>query len=100
MDHPPLVLAEVGINHEGSYEKAIQLIDAAKASGAEAIKFQTHITHHEMLETDMKPGDISNERLWDIIKRCELTEKEESSLFNIVDKKIFYSFNTFLSRSI
>ena len=37
-----LVLAEVGINHEGDYDKAIQLVDLAKASGAEAIKFQTH----------------------------------------------------------
>ena len=98
MDHPPLVLAEVGINHEGSYEKAIQLIDAAKASGAEAIKFQTHITHHEMLETDMKPGDISNERLWDIIKRCELTEKEESSLFQYCRQKDILFLSTPFSR--
>ncbi len=98
IDHPPLVLAEVGINHEGSYEKAIQLIDAAKASGAEAIKFQTHITHHEMLETDMKPGDISNERLWDIIKRCELTEKEESSLFQYCRQKDILFLSTPFSR--
>ena len=38
---PPLVIAEVGINHEGDYNKAIQLVDAALASGAECIKFQT-----------------------------------------------------------
>jgi sialic acid synthase SpsE len=76
-DQPPLVLAEVGINHEGDVNKALQLVDAAAAAGAEAVKFQCHITEQEMIPTDMKPGKISDERLWDIIKRCELTEAEE-----------------------
>jgi N-acetylneuraminate synthase len=76
-DEPPLVIAEVGINHEGDVGKAIQLVDAAAAAGAECIKFQCHITAAEMIPTDMKPGKISEERLWDIIERCELTEDEE-----------------------
>ena len=73
----PLVIAEVGINHEGDFDKAISMVDAASNVGAEIIKFQTHITDKEMIKTDMRPGDISNESLWDIIKRCELTEEEE-----------------------
>jgi sialic acid synthase SpsE len=77
---PPLIIAEVGINHEGEIDKAIACIDAAAAAGAECVKFQTHITEAEMIPTDMRPGDISDERLWDIIKRCELTEDEEVSL--------------------
>jgi len=76
-DHPPLVMAEVGINHEGEFAKAIQLVDAAAAAGAELVKFQCHITDKEMVPTDMTPGEISTEKLWDIIKRCELTEDEE-----------------------
>ena len=60
-DFPPLVLAEVGINHEGDFDKAICLVDAASKVGAEVVKFQTHITDKEMLKTDMTPGDISNE---------------------------------------
>lgn len=76
-NEPPLVLAEVGINHEGCLEKAIQMVDAAAAVGAEVVKFQCHITEKEMVPTDMTPGDISSERLWDIIKRCELNEREE-----------------------
>jgi len=76
-DHAPFVIAEVGINHEGSLAKALQLVDAAKAAGAEVVKFQCHITEGEMIPTDMKPGKISKERLWDIIKRCELTAAEE-----------------------
>jgi sialic acid synthase SpsE len=76
-DHPPLVIAEVGINHEGSFDKAIQMVDAAAGAGAEVVKFQCHVTEDEMIPTDMKPGEISDERLWDIIKRCELTADEE-----------------------
>jgi N-acetylneuraminate synthase len=76
-DHAPLVVAEVGINHEGDVNKALQLVDAAVAAGAEVIKFQCHITEKEMVPTDMTPGEISKEKLWDIIKRCELNEQEE-----------------------
>ena len=76
-DHPPLVLVEVGINHEGEIAKALQLVDAAVAAGAEVVKFQCHITEKEMVPTEMTPGEISTEKLWDIIKRCELTAAEE-----------------------
>jgi sialic acid synthase SpsE len=79
-DEPPLVIVEVGINHEGQIGKALQLVDAAADAGAEVVKFQCHITDQEMVPTDMTPGKISSERLWDIIKRCELTESEEKQV--------------------
>jgi len=84
---PPFIIAEVGINHEGEVEKAIQMIDAAAAAGADCVKFQCHITEAEMIPTDMKPGKISEERLWDIIKRCELTEDEEKRVKAYCEEK-------------
>lgn len=75
--YEPFIMAEVGINHEGSFDKAIELVDAAAEAGADCVKFQCHITEAEMIPTDMKPGEISDERLWDIIKRCELDAQEE-----------------------
>ena len=36
-DHPPLVIAEVGINHEGEIKKALQLVDAAADAGDPAV---------------------------------------------------------------
>jgi N-acetylneuraminate synthase len=39
-DHPTYVVAEIGINHNGSLETAKQLIDAAVAAGCDAVKFQ------------------------------------------------------------
>jgi N,N'-diacetyllegionaminate synthase len=40
-DDPPYCIAEVGINHNGELPLAIRMIDAAKAAGADAVKFQT-----------------------------------------------------------
>ncbi|OGX34840.1 MAG: polyhydroxyalkanoate biosynthesis repressor PhaR [Omnitrophica WOR_2 bacterium RIFCSPLOWO2_02_FULL_50_19] len=89
--NPPFIIAEVGINHEGEYSKAVRLVDAAVRAGADCVKFQCHITDKEMIYTDMKPGKISKERLWDIIKRCELTESEEKKIRKYCrEKKIMY----------
>ena len=79
-NHPVFVIAEAGINHNGSYRIAKKMIDVAKKAGADCVKFQTHITDEEMLKTNIRPGNISKETLWSIIKNCELTEKEESRL--------------------
>src|SRR5688572_5284610 len=97
-EHDPFVIAEVGINHEGSFEKAIQLVDAAVAAKADCVKFQCHITEAEMVPTDMKPGKISDEKLWDIIKRCELTEREERDVQAYCRKKGILYLSTPFSR--
>jgi len=40
---PAPVIAEIGINHEGSLEKAIRMVDDAAAAGCECVKFQSHV---------------------------------------------------------
>ena len=47
-EFPPLVIAEIGINHEGSLKVAKEMVDAAKRAGVEIIKHQTHIVEDEM----------------------------------------------------
>ena len=98
VEHPPLVIAEVGINHEGSIDKALAMVDAAVGAGAEVIKFQCHITDKEMVPTDMTPGAISSEKLWDIIKRCELTTDEERQVQQYCAAKGIMYFSTPFSR--
>lgn len=97
-DHPPYVIAEVGINHEGDIKKALACVDAAVASGAEVVKFQCHIADKEMIPTDMTPGDISDEKLYDIIERCELTEAEEREVQKYCETKGILYLSTPFSR--
>jgi len=51
-----------------------------------------------MIPTDMKPGKISKERLWDIIKRCELSEAEEIKVKKYCEKKGIIYLSTPFSR--
>ena len=87
-DHPPLVIAEIGINHEGSLETAIQMADAAITAGAEIIKHQTHIVEDEMSDEakSVIPGnaDVS---IYEIMRRCALSEEEERRLMEHVQSK-------------
>ena len=73
--HKPLIIPELGINHNGSIETAFKIVDAAKRSGAEIIKHQTHIPYDEMSEEakKIKPGN-SNKNIYDIIKKSSLNE--------------------------
>ncbi len=85
---PPLVIAEIGINHSGSLEAAIEIADAAINAGAEVIKHQTHIPADEMSKEArfIKPGN-SNLPIYEIIESCALDEEEEFHLKNHVLSK-------------
>ncbi len=85
-EHPPLVIAEVGINHEGIVEKALQMVDDASAAGCECVKFQSHVIEDEMIPNDVVPGNTT-ETIWDIMKRCALSEEEELKLKAYVEVK-------------
>ena len=64
----PLIIAEIGINHNGSLERAINIADHAIKSGAKVIKHQTHIVDDEYSyhAKDIKPGN-SNNNIYKII---------------------------------
>jgi len=79
-NEPVFVIAEAGINHNGSLSIAKKLVNVAKKAGADCFKIQTHITEEEMTKTNILPGKISKKPLWNIIKNCELTENEELKL--------------------
>ena len=99
-DYPPLVIAEMGINHEGSLETAFEMVDAAARAGVEILKHQTHIVDDEMCEAAKKviPGnaDVS---IYEIMKRCALSEKEEIALKEYVESKGMIFLSTPFSRA-
>jgi len=86
LDFPPLVIAEIGINHEGDFQKAIQMVDDAHQSGCECVKFQSHVIEDEMIPNDVVPGN-ARESIWEIMKRCALSEEEEIRLKKYVESK-------------
>ena len=99
-DYPPLVIAEMGINHEGSLETAFEMVDAAARAGVEILKHQTHIVDDELGESAKKviPGnaDVS---IYEIMKRCALSEKEEIALKEYVESKGMIFLSTPFSRA-
>lgn len=96
--YPPLVIAEIGINHEGNFDKAIQMVDDAKRADCECVKFQYHVIEDEMIPNDVIPGN-AQESIWDIMKRCALSREEESRLKDYVDKSGMLYLSTPFSRA-
>ena len=85
-NYPPLIVAEIGINHEGKMWKAKKMIDDASDAGCECVKFQYHIPDKEMIKNNTIPGN-AKESIWNIIKRCTLSHKNEVEIFEYVKKK-------------
>lgn len=100
IDYPPLVIAEIGINHEGSLKVAKEMVDAAHRAGAECVKHQTHIVEDEMSGAAKKviPGnaDVS---IYEIMKRCALNEQDEIELKAYVESKGMIFISTPFSRA-
>lgn len=96
-DYPPLVIAEIGINHEGDIKKAIQMVDDAHSAGSECVKFQSHVITDEMIPNAVIPENAS-ESIWDIMSRCALTENEEIYLKKYVESKGMIFLSTPFSR--
>jgi len=99
-DHAPLVIAEIGINHEGDYAKAERMVRDAAAVGCECVKFQCHVVEDEMSPQAKKviPGnaDVS---IYEIMERCQLSEADERRLMALVESLGMIYLSTPFSRA-
>lgn len=99
-NHKPLIIVEIGINHEGNLKTAMEMVDAAYESGAEVIKHQTHIVEDEMSKEAKKviPGntDVS---IYEVMERCALSEQDEIKLKEYVESKGMIFISTPFSRA-
>jgi N,N'-diacetyllegionaminate synthase len=78
---PCFIIAEAGVNHNGDVGLAKQLVNAAVAAGADAVKFQTYKTENVVLKTAPKAKYQKNttdaaESQYQMLKKLELTEQD------------------------
>ena len=97
--YSPVVIAEIGINHNGSLKTAKEMVDSAHRAGVKIIKHQTHIAEFEMSKAAKKIVPVhTKENIFDIIKKCSLSEKEEYELMIYVRQKGMTFISTPFSR--
>lgn len=77
--HACYVIAEACINHNGDFDTAMRMVEAARAAGADAIKFQVHYLEHEMLREVPTSGNF-DEPLWDVLEKTNLTDEQHIAL--------------------
>lgn len=96
----PVVIPEIGINHNGNLNVAFEMVDAACRAGARLIKHQTHIIEDEMSSAAKKviPGN-SNISIYEIMKMCALSEEHELELKRYTESKGMLFLSTPFSRA-
>ena len=99
-NHPPLVIAEIGINHGGDLAVAKNMARLAALSGCEMVKHQTHIVEDEMTEEARQifppNADVS---IWDVIAECALNLEDEAALKAYVEELEMIFISTPFSRA-
>ena len=98
-DFKPLVIAELGINHNGSLEEAYKIVDVAYSHGAEIIKHQTHIVEDEMSSEAKKViPSHTKDSIYKIMEECALSEDDEQKLMEYIKEKNMIFISTPFSR--
>ena len=84
-DLPPYIVAEISCNHNGSIEKAKELIDAAIWAEADAVKFQTY-----------SPGDLCKEgsEMWALYEKAMTPREWHEELFDYCAKAHMPAFSS------
>ena len=92
MKNKVFIIAEAGVNHNGSMELALRLVDKAVEAGVDCVKFQTFITENEISKNAEKAeyqkgttGDEENE--FDMVKKLELSFEQFREIASYCKKK-------------
>ena len=100
LKYNPLIIAEIGINHNGDLSVAKQMVDSAFNAGVEIVKHQTHIVEDEMSPEAKKVIPVhSNKSIYEIMESCSLNENDEFELKNYVESKGMIFISTPFSRA-
>jgi len=77
---PALIIAEVGMGHDGSIGQAKCLVDAVAETGADVVKFQTHIAEAETLKAAPVPPFFTDEPRFEYYQRTTFSESQFGEL--------------------
>jgi len=81
------IIAEIGSVHNGDFRTAKKAVSLAKECGADAVKFQLHISEAETLKDAPSPAYFKAESRWDYFKRTAFTPKQWKKLKDHCDSK-------------
>jgi N-acetylneuraminate synthase len=76
------VIAEAGMNHDGSLGNAIRLAETAAQAGVDAVNFQLHDAEAESTRDAPAPGYFTRETRWDYFRRTAFTDAQWADLKN------------------
>lgn len=95
-----LIIAEAGVNHNGSLENAFKLVDTAVAAGVDYIKFQTfkaeNLVSKSAKKADYQVENTNNkeESQFDMLKKLELSHEHHEKLIEYCNEKNIKFFST------
>ena len=93
----PLIIAEIGLSHNGKINNALRFIKKAKLAGADIVKFQTHFAEHESTFDEPFRVKISKKykNRYDYWKKTEFKIHEWKKIINFCKKKITFATSPF-----
>lgn len=86
LDHPPYIIAEIGVNHDGDVERALSLTDAAAEAGADAVKLQFFETDRLMSKAAKLAAYQKNAGETDPIAMLRRLELSIDEMARVVDR--------------